>query len=111
MQRLETKRLYTKTSKVYIGLYIFFIFGAAMGDYKVLNMALGALPKIVSAGALGLALIYFLWSGNFRNFRILYRFGLLFSSIIIGIILISIFIWIMELESLGYIIKGTSKIS
>ena len=82
-----------------------------MGDYKVLNAALGALPKVISAGAVGLALVYILWTGNFRNFRILYRFGLLYSSIIIGIILVSIFIWIMELETLGYIIKGTSKIS
>ncbi len=82
-----------------------------MGDYKVLNAALGALPKVISAGAIGLALVYILWTGNFRNFRILYRFGLLYSSIIIGIILVSIFIWIMELETLGYIIKGTSKIS
>jgi O-antigen ligase len=82
-----------------------------MGDYKVLNMALGALPKMISAGALGIAVIYFLWSGNTRNFRILYRFGLLFSAVIIGIIFVSIFIWIMDLESLSYIIKGTSKIS
>ena len=82
-----------------------------MGDYKVLNAALGALPKVISAGAVGLALIYFLWSGNFRNFKILYRFGLLYSAIIMGIILVSIFIWIMQLETLSYIIKGTSKIS
>ena len=82
-----------------------------MGDYKVLNAALGALPKVISAGAIGLALLYILWTGNFRNFKILYRFGLLYSSIIIGIILVSIFIWIIQLESIGFIIKGTSKIS
>jgi len=82
-----------------------------MGDYKVLNEALGALPKVISAGAIGLALVYILWTGNFRNFKILYRFGLLYSSIIVGIILVSIFIWIMQLESIGFIIKGTSKIS
>ena len=105
------QQLYTKTSKLYIGLYIFFIFGAAMGDYKVLNMALGALPKIISAGALGIAFIYILWSGNFKNFKVFYRFGLLFSSIIIGIIICSILIWIIDLQSFGYIMKGTSKIS
>ena len=82
-----------------------------MGDYKVLNAALGALPKLLSAGAIGLALIYFFWTGNIRNFKILYRFGLLYSSVIIGIILVSIFIWIIQLESIGFIIKGTSKIS
>lgn len=82
-----------------------------MGDYKVLNEALGALPKVISAGAIGLALIYILWTGNFRNFRIIYRFGLLYASIIVGIILVSIFIWIIQLESVGFIIKGTSKIS
>ena len=105
------QNLYTKTSKFYIGFYIFFIFCAAMGDYKVLNMALGALPKIVSAGAIGLALLYILWSGNFKNFKVFYRFGLLFSSIIIGIIICSILIWIIDLQSFGYIMKGTSKIS
>lgn len=105
------QKLHTKTSKFYIGFYIFFIFCAAMGDYKVLNVALGALPKIVSAGTLALALMYILWSGNFKNFRVFYRFGLLFSSIIVGIIICSILIWIIDLQSFGYIMKGTSKIS
>lgn len=103
--------LYTKTSKFYIGFYIFFIFGAAMGDYKALNVVLGALPKVVSAGVVGLALLYILWSGNFKNFKVFYRFGLLFSSIVVGIIICSILIWIIDLQSFGYIMKGTSKIS
>ena len=105
------QKLYTKTSKIYIGLYIFFIFCAAMGDYKVVNVALGALPKIFSAGALGLAVVYILWSGNFKNFKVFYRFGLLFSSIIVGIIICSILIWIIDLQSFEYILKGISKIS
>lgn len=103
--------LYPKRSKIYIGLYIFFIFGAAMGDWKVVNMALGALPKVISVGALGIAVLYILWSGNFKNFKILSRFGIMFSSIIIGIILCSILIWILDLQSLSYIFKGVSKIS
>ncbi len=49
------KEFAPKTSKIFIGLYLFFVFGAAMGDWKVVNNALGALPKIISAGALGLA--------------------------------------------------------
>ena len=105
------KELYTKNSKIYIGLYIFFIFGAAMGDYKVLNAALGALPKVVSAGALGIAVLYCLWSGNFKNFKALSRFGILFSSVIILMIFVSIFIWILDLQSFAYIFKGISKIS
>ena len=105
------KELYTKKSKVYIGLYIFFIFGAAMGDWKVLNAALGALPKIVSAGALGIAIIYLLWSGNFKNLKPLCRFGIMYSAIIVGIIFCSILIWILDLQSLGFIMKGISKIS
>lgn len=105
------QKLYTKTSMFYIGFYIFFIFGAAMGDYKVLNVALGALPKVISAGVVGLAMMYILWSGNFKNFKVFYRFWLLFSSIVIGIIICSILIWIIDLQSFGYIMKGTSKIS
>ena len=100
-----------KQSKIFIGLYIFFIFGAAMGDWKVVNNALGALPKIISAGALGLAVVYVLWSGNFKNFKTLSRFGIMFSSIIVGIIFCSILIWILDLQSIGYIVKGVSKIS
>lgn len=103
--------LYTKKSKIFIGLYIFFIFGAAMGDYKVLNMALGALPKVISAGVLGLAFVYLLWSGNFKNLKWLGRFGILFSSIIILIIFCSILIWILDLQDFAYILKGVSKIS
>ena len=100
-----------KKSKLFIGLYIFFIFGAAMGDWKVLNNALGALPKVISAGALGLAFLYFLWSGNYKNYKALTRFGIMFSSVIFGIIFCSIMIWILDLQTLGYIVKGVSKIS
>lgn len=103
--------LYTKKSKIYIGLYIFFIFGAAMGDWKVVNVVLGALPKVISAGALGLALIYILWSGNFKNIKALSRFSIMFGSIIIGIVFCSILIWILDLQSFSYIMKGVSKIS
>ena len=105
------KEFYPKKSKIFIGIYIFFIFGAAMGDWKVVNTALGALPKIISAGAVGLALVYLLWSGNFKNLKTLSRFSIMFGSIVIGIIFCSIFIWILDLQSFGYILKGTSKIS
>lgn len=105
------KEFYPKKSKIFIGLYIFFIFGAAMGDWKVVNMALGALPKIISAGAIGLALIYVLWSGNFRNFKPLSKFSLLFGATVIGIVFCSILIWILDLQSFSYILKGVSKIS
>ena len=105
------REVYTKNSKVYIGLYIFFIFGAAMGDYKVLNTALGALPKVISVGALGLAVLYIFVSGNFSRLKEISRFGLMYSSIIIGIILCSIFIWILEFQTLSFIMKGVSKIS
>ena len=105
------KELYTKKSKLFIGLYIFFIFGAAMGDWKVVNTALGALPKVLSAGALGIAILYILWSGNFKNFKALSRFGILFSSIIVGIIFCSIMIWILDMQDFPFIMKGVSKIS
>ncbi|MBQ7500085.1 MAG: O-antigen ligase family protein [Clostridia bacterium] len=108
---METNEVYPRKSKIYIGLYIFFIFGAAMGDWKTLNFALGALPKVISVGAIALAFAYVLWSGNFRNFKQLSRFSLMFMSIIIGIILCSIMIWILDLQSIGFIIKGVSKIS
>ena len=105
------KTLFTKESKLFIGLYIFFIFGAAMGDYKVLNTALGAMPKVISAGTIGIAALYILYTGNFKNFKALSRFSILFSSFIIGIIFYSIFIWMIELQSFSYIFKGISKIS
>ena len=105
------REFYPKKSKLFIGLYIFFIFGAAMGDWKVVNTALGALPKIISAGALALALAYMLWSGNFKNLKTLSRFGILFGSIIIGIIFCSILIWILDLQTIDFIFKGVSKIS
>ena len=105
------KSLYTKNSKFYIWLYVFFIFCAAMGDYKVLNNALGALPKIMSAGVVAIALLYLLLSGDFKRFKVLYRFALLFSSIVFVIIICSILIWILDLQSFDYIVKGTSKIA
>ena len=104
-------RLYTKDSKIYIGLYIFFIFCAAMGDWKVINEALGGLPKVLSAGAVGLAVVYLLWSGNFKNAKTLFHFFVMYVSIIAGIILWSIILWIIDFQTIGFILKGTSKMS
>ncbi|MBQ7660922.1 MAG: hypothetical protein IJS44_02570 [Clostridia bacterium] len=103
--------LYTKNSKVYVGLYIFFIFCAAMGDWKVINVALGGLPKVVSAGAAGIAFVYLLWAGNFKNAKVLFHFFMIYVSVIIGIILWSVMIWILDFQSVGYIVKGISKMS
>ncbi len=103
--------IYTKNSKVYIGLYIFFIFCAAMGDWKVINAALGGLPKVLSAGAVGLAVIYMLWSGNFNNVKKLFHFFVMYVSIIAGIILWSVILWILDFQTIGYILKGSSKMS
>lgn len=103
--------LYTKHSKIYIGLYIFFIFCAAMGDWKVINVALGGLPKVLSAGAVGLALVYFFWSGNFKNAKKLFHFFVMYVSIIAGIILWSVILWILDFQTIGFIIKGASKMS
>lgn len=102
---------YAKNSKVYIGLYIFFIFCAAMGDWKVINTALGGLPKVVSAGAAGVAFIYLLWSGDFKNAKVLSHFFMMYVSIIAGIILWSVVIWILDFQTVGYILKGSSKMS
>lgn len=103
--------LYTKNSKIYIGLYIFFIFCAAMGDWKVINTALGGLPKVLSAGAVGIAFVYMLWSGNFKNAKTLFHFFVLYVSVIAGIILWSVILWILDFQTIGYILKGSSKMS
>ncbi|MBQ7718636.1 MAG: O-antigen ligase family protein [Clostridia bacterium] len=102
---------YTKNSKAYKGFYIFFIFCAAMGDWKVINLALGGLPKVVSAGAVGLALIYLMWSGNFKNIKVLFHLFMIYVSIIMGVILWSVIIWILDFQTVGYILKGVSKMS
>ena len=103
--------IYTKNSKLYVGLYIFFIFCAAMGDWKVLNDALGGLPKIVSAGAVGVAFVYVLWTGNFKNVKTIFHFFVMYVSVIVGIILWSVILWILDFQTISYIIKGSSKLS
>ena len=102
---------YAKNSKLYAGLYIFFIFSAAMGDWKVINEALGGLPKVISAGAAGIAFVHLLISGSFKNLKILSHFFILYVSIIAGIILWSVMIWILDFQTVGYIMKGMSKMS
>lgn len=103
--------VYTKDSKIYIGLYIFFIFCAAMGDWKVINMALGGLPKVLSAGGFGIAFLYVLWSGNFKNIKAIFHFFVMYLSVIAGIILWSVILWILDFQTVGYIMKGVSKMS
>ncbi|MBQ3426309.1 MAG: O-antigen ligase family protein [Clostridia bacterium] len=105
------EEIYTKNSKIYAGLYIFFIFCAAMGDYKPLNVALGGLPKVLSAGGFGVAFIYVMWSGNFKNVKAIFHFFVMYLSIIAGIILWSVVLWILDFQTIGYIMKGTSKMS
>ena len=63
------------------------------------------------SSVLGMAVVsaYLFWSGDFRNLKELSRFALMFSSVIFGIIFCSILIWIIDLQSFQYIMKGVSR--
>ena len=92
-----------------IGCMVFLI-GAGLGEWKVLNNMLGGLPKAVSLGVLGLAMLYTLFYPDEKRLREIWKPTLLYMSLMAALFFWSMVIWIESFSALSSMIRSCSKI-
>ena len=83
---------------------------AGLGDWKVLNEALGGLPKVIALGAIVCAFMNFLVEADFDKFKKAARYLPLFLSVIALYTLVSMYIWITSFTNMAVISRGAQKI-
>lgn len=89
---------------------IFCIYFAAMGDWKVLNIALGGLPKVVSLGVAGIALLNLLITADFKEFKKAAEYLPILLLLLVVICTFSLLIWSLSFTPKGEMIRGSSKL-
>ena len=83
---------------------------AGMGDWKVVNNALGGLPKIVSLGVPGLALLCFLVRADFRRMGRCLSYLPVFLLYVLALFGWTLAIWTTDFTAASSIVRGTSKL-
>lgn len=84
---------------------------AAMGDWKPLNEAYGALPKAVSMGVIGCAVLCFCVRPDYPRARQAVSFFPLFMLLIAIFPLLTMSLWISNLAVMGSIWRSLQQIS
>lgn len=64
---------------------VFFLAGAGLGEWKVLNGMLGGLPKAISLGVIGLAVLYALFYPDEKRLREIWKPTLLYMSLMVAL--------------------------
>ena len=83
---------------------------AGLGDWKVLNNSLGALPKAVVLGTIVCAFLSFLVAADFSKLKKAVSYFPIFLLLIAVYILVSLFIWITDLSKTVSISRAGQKI-
>ena len=83
---------------------------AGLGDWKVLNNALGALPKAIVLGTIVCAFINFLIAADFDKLKKAVGFFPIFLVLMAVYFLISIYIWITDFSKASSISRAGQKI-
>ncbi|MCC8169697.1 MAG: hypothetical protein LIO59_04950 [Oscillospiraceae bacterium] len=86
-------------------LFAICIMAGAMGDAKNLFSSL----KVLSLGAIVLGVVVLLVTGDFRRLKKISRFFGVYGFILLGILVWSVFLWIMNLETISFIVRGAMK--
>lgn len=89
---------------------VFFLSVAGLGEWKVLNGMLGGLPKAISLGVIGLAVLYALFYPDEKRLRELWKPTLLYMSLMVALFFWSMVIWIKSFATVSSMIRSCSKL-
>ena len=104
------KRELSRADALLMALAVLLTVGAGMGEWKVVNAALGGLPKIVSLGVPGVALLCFLVRADFAHLRRCMAFLAMYLLYIVALMVWTLAIWTHNLTELPSIVRGMSKL-
>jgi hypothetical protein len=91
--------------RVFEILFAMCIMLGALGDSKSLPSSM----KILSLLAIVLGITVLLISGDFRRLKTVGSFFGVYGFVLLGILVWSVFIWIMNMESVSFILRGAAK--
>ena len=89
---------------------VFFLSVAGLGEWKVLNGMLGGLPKAISLGVIGLAVLYTLFYPDETRLREIWKPTLLYMSLMAALFFWSMVIWIESFAAVPSMIRSCSKL-
>lgn len=89
---------------------VFFLAGAGLGEWKPINTTLGGLPKAISLGVIGLAVLYALFYPDEKRLRELWKPTLLYMSLMVALFFWSMVIWIKSFATVSSMIRSCSKL-
>lgn len=89
---------------------VVFLTCAGLGEWKVLNGMLGGLPKAISLGVIGLAVLYALFFPDEKRFREIWKPALLYMSLMVALFFWSLVIWIESFAAVSSMTRSCSKL-
>ena len=96
----------SKSSRVTLEVvFALFICMGAIADGKTISDSL----KIISMGVIAVAAVVLFVSGDFRRVKTTAGYFGIYGFILLGIIVWSVFLWIMDLEPINFISRGCIK--
>lgn len=98
-----------KYSKVLEIIYIIILAISAMGDMPSISDSVSRLMKAISLVIVAIGAAVLLISGNFNRVKKTASFIGVYGFVLIAIIVWSMFLWIVNLESIFFIIRGATK--
>ncbi len=103
---MQTINLAPKRSKLLILFYILCLMVAGLGE----TMFFHDYTKVVTVGAVIAAILVLLVSGDLEKMDRIFGFWGLYIMLLVGILLWSACIWIVQLEDFFYMVRGISKL-
>lgn len=90
-------------------LYIVILAASAMGDMHGFSYTLTRVMKAISILIVMIGAVVLFVSGNLDRVKTAGRFAGVYIFILVGVIVWSIFLWIVNLESVDFILRGATK--
>lgn len=84
---------------------------AGLGDWKTLNLMLGGLPKIFTAGVIAMAMAYAFIYPDVERLKKIIRPALVYMSLMAALLLWSMVIWFTSFSNISTMTRAISKIA
>ena len=88
---------------------VVFLSVAGLGEWKVLNGMLGGLPKAITLGVIGLAMLYTLFYPDEKRLREIWKPTLLYMSLMAALFFWSIVIWVASFAAVSSMVRPASR--
>lgn len=105
---IETEEIEKRKIFVEI-LYIIILAASAMGDMNGFSVSMTRVMKAISLLIVFTGGVMLFVSGNIKRIKTAGSFVGVYGFILVGIIVWSIFLWIVNLETIDFIIRGATK--